>query len=205
VSVGSGAVVSAGRSILPAVERIFDGVDRDQVFEPERLAAVAALLRPHRLSVVGPYLRLLSTTESTRDRTPPDAYAIRIEPRPTDSRLEDLDPARWPNAISRRRAIATEAVAITDFGTRVVGVASTRADSPRLWQIGIDVDVAHRGRGVGAALTSALARFIHDQGNAAWYGVAPANVASVNTAIAAGFRLAWVEAYAYPTATDAPS
>jgi RimJ/RimL family protein N-acetyltransferase len=198
VSIGSGAVLSAGRVILPEVRSIFAGVDRDQVFEPERLASVAALLRPHGLTVVGPYLRFLCAPDTYRRRPPPSGYDIHLEPGPREDRLESLEPARWPNAISRRRTITTEAVAIAQCDGRVVGVANTRADSPRLWQIGIDVDAAHRGRGIGAALTSALARFILESGNAAWYGVAPANIASVNTALGAGFRIAWVEAYAYP-------
>jgi GNAT superfamily N-acetyltransferase len=198
VSVGAGAVVTADRAILPDVRSIFHSVDRDQVFEPERLAAVAALLRPHDLTVVGPFLRLLCAPETYRDRLPPPGYTVRVEPRPDDDRLDGLEPARWPNAISRRRPITTEAVAIAEHDGAVVGVASTRADSPRLWQIGIDVAAAHQGHGIGAALTSALARFILDTGNAAWYGVAPANVASINTAIATGFRFGWVDAYAYP-------
>ncbi|MGE0544137.1 MAG: GNAT family N-acetyltransferase [Dehalococcoidia bacterium] len=205
VSVGSGAVVSAGRDILPDVRAIFAGAERDQVFEPERLAAIAALLRPHQLTVVGPYLRFLCTPTIHRHRPPPAGYLIGLELRPDDRRLDSLDPDRWPNAISRRRPITTEAAVVAELAGQVVGVATARADSPRLWQIGIDVAEPHRGRGLGAALTSALARFIIDNGNAAWYGVAPANVASVNTALASGFRYAWVEAYAYPTSRDPSS
>jgi hypothetical protein len=203
-SAGSGAIVAAGRAILPEVESTFKSAGRDQVFEPQRLAAVAALLRPHHMTVVGPYLRLVSTPETLQDRRPPAGYAVEVEHRPGENRLSSLHPERWPNAISRRQTIATEAIALARHDGHVVGVAGTRADSPRLWQIGIDVDIAHRGRGIGAALTAGLARFILDLGNAAWYGVAPANVASVNTAIAAGFRLAWIEAYAYPATDGAP-
>ena len=203
VSVGAGAVLSAARAILPDVRAIFQDADRDQVFEPERLAAVAALLRPHGLTVLGPYLRLLCAPDTHLHRPPPTGYTVHVEPRPSDPRLEALEPVRWPNAISRRRPITTEAAAIAEHDGEVVGVATCRADSPRLWQIGIDVAEPHRGHGIGAALTSALARFILDSGNAAWYGVAPANVASINTALASGFRFAWVEAYAYPITNTA--
>lgn len=204
VSVGSGVVVSAGRAILTEVESIFEGAGRDQAFEPVRLAAVATLLRPHQMTVVGPYIRLLCSADTLRDRRLPAGYSIEVRQRPDLDSIILLRPERWPNAISRRRAITTEALAIARCDGHIVGVASTRVDAPRLWQIGIDVDIAHRGRGIGAALTSAISRFILDLGNAAWYGVAPVNIASVNTALAAGFRPAWVEAYGYPVADGAP-
>jgi len=191
-------VLSAGAEIMPDVRSIFAGADRDQVFAAERLAAVTALIRPFGLTVAGPYLRLLCTRDTHRERQSPPGYTVHLEIRPDDKRLDDLDPARRPNAISRRRVIRTEAAAVATRDGTVVGVATVNADSPHLWQIGIDVDDGHRARGVGAALTAALARHALGAGSVPWYGVAPANIASINTALAAGFRLGWVEAYAYP-------
>lgn len=198
VTMGVGAVVAASRSILSEIERIFGGAQRDHVFEPARLAAVAGVVAAHGLTVRGPYPRLLSTADTWRARPVPGGYTVTIEPHPASARIEALDPSRWPNAVSRRRQVQEQAIAVAWHGEDVVGLASCSADTARLWQIGIDVAERHRGRGLGAALTSALARFILDQGAIPWYGVAPANVASLNTAVAAGFRFGWVEVYSYP-------
>ena len=50
------------------------------------------------------------------------------------------------------------------MGNEVVGVATATTDSDTLWQIGIDVHSGHRGKGLGAALTSQVARRVLDEG-----------------------------------------
>jgi GNAT superfamily N-acetyltransferase len=198
VSLGRGAVLSASRPLVGWVEAAFRGANRDQVFEPARLAAVSALLAPHGRMVYGPYPRLVCGADTLRQRNTPEAFAVRIEHSPADARVEELDPARWPNAISSRRSVPTATLALAGRGDKVVGLAATSRDNEHLWQIGIDVDEEYRGIGIGAALTSALARHILEAGGVPFYGAAPANLPSVNTALAAGFRLAWVEAFAAP-------
>jgi predicted GNAT family acetyltransferase len=61
--------------------------------------------------------------------------------------------------------------------------------------MGIDVAESQRGQGVGAALTSALAQEALRAGRVPFYSVTPSNIASVATALAAGFRLGCIEAY----------
>ncbi|MGH2586133.1 MAG: GNAT family N-acetyltransferase, partial [Dehalococcoidia bacterium] len=200
VSLGLGTVVTATQSILRPVESLFRGVDRDQVFEAPRLAAVDALLRPHGFQVYGPYPRLVCGADTWRERAAPAGCRIAIEVRPSEQRLDELGPARWPHAISTgrgARAIATVAAAVAYRGDEVVGVATCGDDTDQLWQIGIDVADGFRGSGIGAALTSALARHILEAGRVPWYGAAPANLPSINTALAAGFRLAWVEVFTH--------
>jgi len=200
VSLGHGAVVVATRSILRPVESLLRDADRDRVFEAGRLAAVDALLRPHGLQVYGPYPRLICGADTWRERTAPPGFRIAIEVNPSEQRLDELGPARWPHAISTgrgARAIATVAAAVAYRGDEAVGVATCGDDTDRLWQIGIDVADGFRGNGIGAALTSALARHILEAGRVPWYGAAPANLPSINTALAAGFRLAWVETFTH--------
>ena len=67
--------------------------------------------------------------------------------------------------------------------------------SPDVWQIGIDVAAPYRGRGIAPALVVALARAAFDAGFTIFYGVAPANLASVRTALAAGFVPTWLEVF----------
>ncbi len=193
VSLGRGAVLSASPSIIAAVEPVFRGADRDQVFAPRRLARVDELLAPDGLSLAGPYPRLVCGSDTARERRPPPGFEITVLANPSQERLTLLGPAAWPNAISAHPTRTTTALAVTMRGDLVAGVAACSADTERLWQIGIDVAEEHRGRGIGAALTSALARHILDQGAVPWYSAAPANVASINTAVAAGFRLGWVD------------
>lgn len=198
ISMGKGAVVAAKRSIRAEVQAAFRDVDRDGVFMPSQLLAVHASLAPHGLTVYGPYPRLVAAEDTIRQRPVPDGYRLVIEAQPSRERLQTLGPERWPNAISLRRERERRQLATIWAGEDLAGVAMIGSDTPLLWQIGIDVAPEHRGRGLAPVLTAALGRYALDAGCIPFYGVAPANLASINTALSAGFRLAWVEAFTSP-------
>jgi len=200
LSSGHGTVISASQILMPAIEPLFRGADRDQVFEVGRLAAADALLRPFSLQIAGPYPRLICGADTLRERRPPAGCEIAIERWPSSERLRALGPANWPHAIAAgpaRAIAATAAVAIASYENGVAGVAAISAEAEQLWQIGIDVAEGFRGRGIGAALTSALAQHALAVDKVPWYGVAPANLASLGTALSAGFRLAWLEVFTH--------
>jgi RimJ/RimL family protein N-acetyltransferase len=160
---------------------------------------VNKLLRPYALQIAGPYPRLICADDTLRDRrAPPDCH-ITIAVSPPVERLREVGAEKWPHAISRRSLTeggsTTTALALASYGTTVAGVATIGADSEQLWQIGIDVAEEFRERGIGAALTARIARHALELGKVPWYGVAPANLASLNTALAAGFRPAWLEVF----------
>ena len=61
--------------------------------------------------------------------------------------------------------------------------------------MGIEVAETHRGRGPGAALTSALGAAILERGRVPYYSTSPVNVPSMRAALAAGFRPWWFDVY----------
>ncbi|MFA7674347.1 MAG: GNAT family N-acetyltransferase [Clostridia bacterium] len=87
----------------------------------------------------------------------------------------------------------TLAVAAYD-GDEITGMAACSADTPMLWQIGIDVDEKYRSRGVGSYLVTLLKNEIINRGRIPFYGTWPSNLYSYNTAIKSGFFPAWIEA-----------
>lgn len=95
---------------------------------------------------------------------------------------KDYDPAR-PDVL---------ALAAWD-GRTIAGVAGASADTETLWQIGIDVVEAYRGKGLGAGLVSALGREIEKRGKVPYYGTAEGNLASQRIAVKCGFVPAWIE------------
>ena len=197
-STGAGVVVSASRSILPAGERLFSGTDRDRAFALDRLAALSALLAPSGRQPYGPYLRLICSSDTLREARRPDGCRISVEVSPSAERLRALGGTRWLNAISPRQTTPTVGLVLAHQGERLVGLASISAEAERLRQIGIDVVEDCRGSGIGGALTATAARLILEDGRVPWYGVAPSNIASVRTALAAGFRVAWTEVFSGP-------
>lgn len=195
ISMGHGAVVSASRAILPDVATLYRDTARDDVFQPARLASISARLAPHGLDVYGPVLRLVAGSDTLHHRPAPAGFEIVVEVAPSVQRMLSFDAGRWPNAISPRRTRKEMAIARAEHGGETAGIAAISRDSEYLWQIGIDVAEEHRNHGLGAALTAALAQHALDAGRVPWYGVAPSNLASIRTALAAGFRLAWTEVF----------
>lgn len=75
----------------------------------------------------------------------------------------------------------------------IVGMAGASADSPNLWQIGINVAKQCEGKHIGSALVSVLKQDIMERGILPYYGTSMSNLASQKVAARAGFEVAWVE------------
>ncbi len=76
---------------------------------------------------------------------------------------------------------------------RILGMAGASADSPLMWQIGINVEEDARGAGIGKLLVVLLKNRIQEQGILPYYGTAFSHIASQKVALGSGFIPAWVE------------
>lgn len=79
-------------------------------------------------------------------------------------------------------------------GEEIMGMAGCSADSPEMWQIGIDVIPKYQGRGVGKTLVSLLRDETFRRGAIPYYGTSLSNIRSKRTALSSGFVPAWIEA-----------
>ena len=110
----------------------------------------------------------------------------------------------FPNAICARflpeRPDVLAVLALDE--ERIMGMAGCSADTPELWQIGVDVLPAYRGRGVGKTLVALLRDEAFRRGALPYYGTSLSNIASWRVALASGFLPAWVEAEARETEAE---
>ena len=83
-------------------------------------------------------------------------------------------------------------------GSQIIGLAACSADTPALWQIGIDVLPGHRKSGIGRRLVQLLKDEILRRGKIPFYGTATANLPSQRIAASCGFFPAWVEIVSIP-------
>jgi len=83
-------------------------------------------------------------------------------------------------------------------GGKIMGMAGCSADTPELWQIGIDVLPEYRGRGVAKTLVTLLRNETFRRGAIPYYGTSLSNLPSWKTALDCGFKPFWVEAEAQP-------
>ena len=194
-TMGSGTVVSATARWMGWAADLFRDAEPDDAFSPRLLGEASRRVSLHGYRIHGPLLYSVTSSQDWLPHDAPAGYAVEVG---GAELVEPLDPAGWPNAISPvvpvgGRRIAAAAVA-TRLG-RVVGVAATSTDSDTLWQIGIDVAAEHRARGLGAALTSRLARATLDEGRVPYYAAATGNIGSRRTALSAGFYPCWVSVF----------
>lgn len=79
-----------------------------------------------------------------------------------------------------------------------LGMAGASADSPLMWQIGIDVLPEARGRGVAQMLVGLIRNDVLAAGRLPYYGTSISHLASQRVALGAGFLPAWFELVAAP-------
>jgi len=117
-------------------------------------------------------------------------YEIRVL-HPAD--FEQYYTEEWGNALCKNRK-HLDRLAIGAFDKdKLVGLAGCSADCETMYQIGVDVLVEYRKKGIASALTSKLAIETLKLGKVPFYCAAWSNIKSVRNAIRSGFRPAWVE------------
>ncbi len=195
-SMGAGVVVAATVGWFPWVSELFGDVrDADEAFSLGMLSEASRRMEGYSRRLNGPYAYNVTSEQDWVNRRAPDGYVVEVG---GGELLAGLEHADWPNAVAPWRmgqGRREEVVVVALHGSEVVGVTTATTDSDVLWQIGVDVHSEHRGRGLGAALTSQVARGILDEGRVPYYGSSINNIASRRTAQAAGFYPCWVSVF----------
>ena len=192
-SYGNNVVASAREELVPVAEAYLAGRRTEACFETPALHELDGLLAPFGVRTFFQAEYFLPDFGALREVA--CAYPTRILAREAFS---ELYLPQWSNALcEKRRALDMLCVGAYD-GDALIGLAGCSADCERMWQIGIDVLPAYRKRGVAAALVSRLTVETLARGKVPFYCAAWSNIASKKTALACGFRPAWVQLTAKP-------
>ena len=193
VSYGSNVVASVDPALENDVRAYLDKYTFYHCFETPNLHALDQLLLPHGLQTCFMADYFLPVPEKLA--APDIPYEIRIL---TPDDFASLYLPEWSNALCRERAhLDVLGVGAYEDG-RLIGFAGCSADCDTMWQIGIDVLPERRGQHIAPALVGRLALETLRRGKVPFYCAAWSNIRSVRTAIASGFRPAWVELTAKP-------
>ena len=190
---GAGAVISAEERLHPWLREWTKGKRGAWLFEQHNYYLLERELRKYGYQMALTHHMFAPTPALTGIET---GLRVRWLER------EDITPfygrEEFPNAIcSRFHPERPDVLAIAALeGEEIMGMAGCSADTPELWQIGVDVLPPYRGRGVGKALVSLLRDEAFRRGALPYYGTSLSNIASWRTALASGFLPAWVEAEA---------
>lgn len=185
----NGKLLFTGREeILARCRERYESVGSAWFFEFEALRELDALLRGDgwRIGTAHPFF--LSETPSEIDAS---AYGIRWY------RGAEIEAFRGDGRFREAFSFCPEAPDVLGVaalrGGRILGMAGASADSPTMWQIGINVEPEARGEGVASMLVGLLKNEILKSGILPFYGTAVSHIASQRTALAAGFLPAWAE------------
>lgn len=86
---------------------------------------------------------------------------------------------------------------------QILGMAGASADSPYLWQIGINVLPESRGQGIASMLVSLIAGDVLAAGRLPYYGTSISHLESQRVALRSGFLPSWFELVASPLSDQA--
>ena len=193
---GAGAVISADDRLHPWLREWTKGKRGFWLFEQHNYLELDRLLRGYGYKMALTHHMFTPTTEIAAVET---GFPVRW--------LEqgDIPPfygrEEFSNALCDRfRPERPDVLAVAALdGEEIMGMAGCSADTPELWQIGIDVLPRYRGRGIGKTLVALLRNEALRRGALPYYGTSLSNIASWRTALASGFLPAWVEAEARET------
>lgn len=190
---GAGAVISADERLHPWLREWTKGKRGFWLFEQHNYLELDRLLRGYGYKMALTHHMFTPTTEIAAVET---GFPVRW--------LEqgDIPPfygrEEFSNALCDRfRPERPDVLAVAALdGEEIMGMAGCSADTPELWQIGIDVLPRYRGRGIGKTLVALLRNEALRRGALPYYGTSLSNIASWRVALASGFLPAWVEAEA---------
>ncbi len=201
-SLGIGGIVCVDEEHHDWAEEVFGPepkTTRDELFMPDRMGKMAELVRPEGLLLYGPFPRFAVSNSAVTHVEAPADYGIRVVGKEGADAIGQR--AKWHNAIYKvptETERPTMIAAIAEREGEIVGVCGASADSPFMWQLGIDVAPEHQGRGIAPSLASAVAEAVLDEGKLPYYGTSASNIPSMRTALAAGFKPTWVEVLSRP-------
>ena len=192
VHFGENAVIRANIAILDWCVENFSDVPGNEIMDGEHLCALTMKLREHGKELSGQDLCFLHLEDSGNLKEP---VGFELEIYENDRLAELYEDNRFPNALnydSREEVLAIVARKNGEI------VAMTACDDyyKTFRQIGIDTLAKYRGKGLAAFLVKKIALEIESRGQVPLYATWGANIASVRTALAAGFSPVWVWYYA---------
>lgn len=192
---GKSSVISADESIHPWLNEWVKGKQGIWLFEQHNYYELECELRKHGYKMSLTHHMFMPVPELIEIKT--DFNIKWLE-------QKDIAPfygnENFPNAICDKfKPERPDILCVVAMdGDKIMGMAGCSADTPELWQIGIDVLPEYRGRGVAKTLVTLLRNETFRRGAVPYYGTSLANLASWKTALDCGFRPLWVEAETQP-------
>lgn len=191
VSMGRGTVICCSSDRVDWAKATLGHLSRDTIFSASTVALLEGFLSSQGQFLTGPDLKYVCTADSFRACGKPEED-VEIELVEGEDLEELYSHDGFRNALSYRARREVLATVATRDG-EILGLAGGSADAEWLWQVGVDVVPACRGKGIGKALVSRLTKEILERERVAYYSALMSNLPSRALAIGVGYWPAWLE------------
>lgn len=187
---GNNAVISADERIHPWLKEWVKDKKGFWLFEQHNFFELETKLREYGYKMALTHHMFIPTPELLNIKTD-----LNIKWLEQNDLSEYYGKEEFSNALCDRfRPDRPDVLAIVALdGDKICGMAGCSADTPEMWQIGIDVLPEYRGKGIAKTLVALLRDEAYRRGAIPYYGTSLSNIASWKTAISCGFVPAWVE------------
>jgi predicted GNAT family acetyltransferase len=201
-TMGRGVVIccSAGREQWAKAN--LGNLTGDSIFSTIVLSRIQQFVSPD-LQNMHLYIAFVCSQENFKPFTPNRDIELYM---PADEKIRELQSSEnFLNAIGRAENPERPRVILAaKLNGKTVGMAASAADSDLMWQIGVDTLPGYQNRGIAKATVSAATEMVLEKGILPYYSTRVVNIASQRTALALGYRPAWVEIYSRDIHRDAP-
>lgn len=184
---GGAAVFSVKPDMVSDFRRILKGKDPDWIFDTNALVMITEILYLHGQNIGD--MHQYYVPDPSLPKTEPK---FEIEWITGNFEKYRNDPVAKEALSFDKNAPDMIAVAAKENG-KIIGMAGASADSPLLWQIGINVLPEHRGKGIAANLVALLKDAVLEKGKVPYYGSAVSHIISLSAGVAAGFFPCWTQ------------
>ncbi|CAN5568123.1 hypothetical protein BH24CHL1_BH24CHL1_08660 [soil metagenome] len=195
VTMGAGVVVASHPERSAWLRETLQGLERDVAFAASTIASLAQYVNRDGQELFGPYPKYVCSRESFKPADVPDDIQISMIER--EGMIDLYRHAGFKHALQYRMddprpdMVAT----VATRGGEIVGIAGADSTCETMWELGIDVVGAARGKGIGQALVSVLTETVLERGRVPHYSAAISNIRSRNVAVSLGYWPAWTELY----------
>lgn len=190
ISFGKSMLFIGRRDLITWSKENFIDTSAEDIIDGNNLYKIECELRENDLCLAGEHLRFLYN--KSEDIICPDNVALKKIEKEDMSEFYIKYPG-FNNALNYKKDEIAIAAFIEEKIAAVVGADNYREP---LWQIGIDTVKEYRGQGLAKLLVQQLANEILKLDKTPYYTTWSGNIASMRTAISAGFYPAWVEYFA---------
>ena len=185
---GNNAVITANKCIHEWLENFVENKEGHWIFEHNNLLEIEKKLNQYNKKLTQTFHMFMSCRKIV-----PEKRNIEIKWFETEEIHQFYEEKLFPNAIGNNHK-RPDVLAVAAYDEKkIVGMAGCSADTPLLWQVGIDVNKDYRGKGIGTYLITLLKNRIEENGKIPFYGTSLSNLSSWGVALNSGFFPTWIE------------